>query len=75
VKEKLMNMISMPCSSVFLSHFSSSLQYACINPLHNRALDDGELSPACMVDAFRCLGKAARAALCAIARNLRLRSE
>ncbi|CAL4886144.1 unnamed protein product [Urochloa decumbens] len=39
-----------------------------------RALDDGELSPACMVDAFRCLGKAARAALCAIARNLRLRS-
>ncbi|XP_012703603.1 uncharacterized protein LOC101786766 isoform X4 [Setaria italica] len=40
-----------------------------------RALDDGELSPACMVDAFRCLGKAARAALCAIARNLRLRSD
>jgi len=43
--------------------------------LHNRALDDGELSPACMVDAFRCLGKAARAALSAIARNLRLRSD
>ncbi|XP_066351552.1 uncharacterized protein [Miscanthus floridulus] len=36
-----------------------------------RALDDGELSPACMSDAFRCLGKAARAALCAIARNRR----
>uniref|UniRef100_A0A0A8YF89 PUB 62/63 C-terminal domain-containing protein n=1 Tax=Arundo donax TaxID=35708 RepID=A0A0A8YF89_ARUDO len=40
-----------------------------------RALDDGELSPACMADAFRCLGKAARAALCAIARSLRLRSD
>ncbi|AQK76420.1 uncharacterized protein [Zea mays] len=40
-----------------------------------RALDDGELSPACMSDAFRCLGKTARAALCAIARNLRLRSD
>ncbi|KAL6911216.1 hypothetical protein ACP4OV_000021 [Aristida adscensionis] len=39
-----------------------------------RALDDGE-SPACMTDAFRCLGKAARATLCAIARNLRLRSD
>ncbi|XP_039784024.1 uncharacterized protein LOC120650798 isoform X2 [Panicum virgatum] len=54
---------------------AGSLQCACINPLHNRALDDGELSPACMVDAFRCLGNAARAALCAIARNLRLRSD
>lgn len=40
-----------------------------------RPLDDGELSPACMADAFRCLGKAARAALSAIARNLRLRSD
>ncbi|WOK99801.1 hypothetical protein Cni_G08513 [Canna indica] len=40
-----------------------------------RASDDGELSPACMGDTFRCMGKAARAALCAIARHLRLRSD
>ncbi|KAF7081684.1 hypothetical protein CFC21_085601 [Triticum aestivum] len=40
-----------------------------------RTLEDGELSPACMADAFRCLGKAARAALCAIARHLRLRTD
>ncbi|KAL6591295.1 hypothetical protein ACP70R_049798 [Stipagrostis hirtigluma subsp. patula] len=40
-----------------------------------RTLDDGEYPPACMADAFRCLGKAARAAFCAIARNLRLRSD
>lgn len=39
------------------------------------ALGDGELPPACMADAFRCLGKAARAALCAIARHLRLRTD
>ncbi|KAG9442305.1 hypothetical protein H6P81_018159 [Aristolochia fimbriata] len=36
-----------------------------------RPLDD-DSSPPCMSDAFRCLGKAARAALCAIARHLRL---
>ncbi|XP_010940316.1 uncharacterized protein [Elaeis guineensis] len=40
-----------------------------------RALEDGDLSPACMNDAFTCMGKAARAALCAIARHLRLRSD
>ncbi|KAL5993502.1 hypothetical protein ACLOJK_014427 [Asimina triloba] len=38
------------------------------------ALEDGD-SPPCMGDVFRCLGKAARAALCAIARHLRLRSD
>ncbi|KAG8073024.1 hypothetical protein GUJ93_ZPchr0006g41794 [Zizania palustris] len=36
--------------------------------------DDDLLSPACMDDAFRCLGEAARAALSAIARYLRLRT-
>lgn len=40
-----------------------------------RTLEDGDLTPACMDDAFRCMGKAARAALCAVARHLRLRSE
>ncbi|MQL98160.1 hypothetical protein Taro_030861 [Colocasia esculenta] len=40
-----------------------------------RALEDGDLSPPCMGDAFKCLGKAARAALCAVARHLRLRSD
>lgn len=40
-----------------------------------RALEDGDSSPPCMGEVFRCLGKAARAALCAIARHLRLRSE
>ncbi|KAM0858845.1 hypothetical protein ACQ4PT_047598 [Festuca glaucescens] len=40
-----------------------------------RTLEDGELSPACMADAFRCLGKAARAALSAMARHLRLRTD
>ncbi|XP_078442081.1 RING/U-box superfamily protein isoform X2 [Wolffia australiana] len=39
-----------------------------------RALEDGDLSPPCMREAFKCMGGAARAALCAIARNLRLRS-
>jgi hypothetical protein len=66
--------LSVPSSSIFGLHLSC-LQYLCFNLLYNRALDDGELSPACMADAFRCFGKAARAALCAIARNLRLRSE
>ncbi|XP_058090381.1 uncharacterized protein LOC131236881 [Magnolia sinica] len=40
-----------------------------------RALEDGDSSPPCMGDVFRCLGKAARAALCAIARHLRLRCD
>lgn len=40
-----------------------------------RSLEDGDLSPPCMSDAFRCLGKVARAALCAISRHLRLRSD
>lgn len=40
-----------------------------------RALEDGDSSPPCMADAYRCMGKAARAALCAIARHLRLRSD
>ncbi|KAK9106377.1 hypothetical protein Syun_022388 [Stephania yunnanensis] len=40
-----------------------------------RTLGDIESSPPCMADAFRCMGKAARAALCAIARHLRLRSD
>ncbi|KAJ0966829.1 hypothetical protein J5N97_023746 [Dioscorea zingiberensis] len=40
-----------------------------------RALEDGDLSPPCMNDAFRCLGKASRAALCAIAKHLRLRCD
>lgn len=40
-----------------------------------RALEDGDSSPPCMTEVFRCLGKAARAALCAIARHLRLRSD
>nr|CAD1842594.1 unnamed protein product [Ananas comosus var. bracteatus] len=40
-----------------------------------RSLEDGDLSPPCMSDTFRSLGKAARAALCAIARHLRLRSD
>lgn len=40
-----------------------------------RALEDMDSSPPCMADVFKCMGKAARAALCAIARNLRLRSD
>ncbi|KAK9275402.1 hypothetical protein L1049_022857 [Liquidambar formosana] len=40
-----------------------------------RALEDWDSSPPCVVDIFRCMGKAARAALCAIARHLRLRSD
>ncbi|CAA6666630.1 unnamed protein product [Spirodela intermedia] len=39
-----------------------------------RALEDGDLSPPCMSEAFKCLGKAARAALYAVARHLRLHS-
>lgn len=41
----------------------------------DRALEDWDSSPPCMADIFRCMGKAARAALFAIARHLRLRSE
>ncbi|KAL4186203.1 hypothetical protein AMTRI_Chr09g13020 [Amborella trichopoda] len=40
-----------------------------------RALEEGDSSPPCMGEVFRCLGKASRAALCAIARHLRLRSD
>ncbi|XP_006649199.3 uncharacterized protein LOC102705229 isoform X2 [Oryza brachyantha] len=41
----------------------------------SRTTDDGgDTSPACMDDAFRCFGEAARAALSAIARHLRLRT-
>ncbi|GAV65893.1 hypothetical protein CFOL_v3_09405 [Cephalotus follicularis] len=41
----------------------------------SRALEDLDSSPPCMADVFRCMGKAARAALSAIARHLRLRSD
>ncbi|PON60945.1 Isopenicillin N synthase [Parasponia andersonii] len=40
-----------------------------------RPLEDWDSSPPCMADIFRCMGKASRAALCAIARHLRLRSD
>lgn len=40
-----------------------------------RAVEDWDSSPPCMADIFRCMGKAARIALCAIARHLRLRSD
>ncbi|KAK9115617.1 hypothetical protein Sjap_014564 [Stephania japonica] len=40
-----------------------------------RTLGDIDSPPPCMADAFRCMGKAARAALSAIARHLRLRSD
>ncbi|PIN26833.1 hypothetical protein CDL12_00403 [Handroanthus impetiginosus] len=40
-----------------------------------RPLEDVDSSPPCMADVFRCMGRAARAALCAIARHLRLRSD
>ncbi|TKY67706.1 U-box domain-containing protein 62 [Spatholobus suberectus] len=40
-----------------------------------RAFEDWDSSPPCMADIFRCIGKACRSALCAIARHLRLRSD
>ncbi|XP_050210366.1 uncharacterized protein LOC126660749 isoform X2 [Mercurialis annua] len=40
-----------------------------------RAVEDWDSSPPCMAEIFRCMGKAARAVLCAIARHLRLRSD
>lgn len=40
-----------------------------------RAIEEGDSSPPCMPDVFRCLGKASRAALSAIARHLRLRTD
>ncbi|KAK9676488.1 hypothetical protein RND81_11G080300 [Saponaria officinalis] len=40
-----------------------------------RAIEDYDSSPPCMAEIFRCLGKTARAALCAIARHLHLRSD
>ncbi|PPS08417.1 hypothetical protein GOBAR_AA12225 [Gossypium barbadense] len=41
----------------------------------SRSLEDWDSSPPCMADIFRCMGKAARVALCAIARHLRLQSD
>ncbi|GAA0159781.1 hypothetical protein LIER_16485 [Lithospermum erythrorhizon] len=40
-----------------------------------RPIKDMDSSPPCMADVFRCLGRAARAALSAISRHLRLRSD
>nr|GMD67689.1 Zinc finger, RING/FYVE/PHD-type [Ipomoea batatas] len=40
-----------------------------------RPLEDIDSSPPCMADVFQCMGRAARAALCAVARHLRLRSD
>lgn len=40
-----------------------------------RALEDWDSSPPCMADIFRCMGKASRSALSAIARHLRLKSD
>ncbi|KAL8139926.1 hypothetical protein V2J09_005947 [Rumex salicifolius] len=40
-----------------------------------RALEDIDLTPPCMGEMFKCMGKAARVALSAIARHLRLRSD
>ncbi|KAL4199154.1 hypothetical protein AMTRI_Chr03g143470 [Amborella trichopoda] len=41
----------------------------------NQALEERDSYPPCMGEVFRCLGKVSRAALCAIARHLRLRSD
>ncbi|KAK7341350.1 hypothetical protein VNO80_24277 [Phaseolus coccineus] len=40
-----------------------------------RALEDWDYSPPCMADIFRCMGKASRSSLSAIAKYLRLRSD
>ncbi|CAH2053268.1 unnamed protein product [Thlaspi arvense] len=40
-----------------------------------RSVEDLDSSPPCMAEIFRCLGKVARAALSAVARHLRLRSD
>uniref|UniRef100_A0A6N2M7H2 PUB 62/63 C-terminal domain-containing protein n=4 Tax=Salix viminalis TaxID=40686 RepID=A0A6N2M7H2_SALVM len=40
-----------------------------------RPVEDWDSSPPCMTEIFRCMGKAARSALCALARHLRLRSD
>ncbi|KAM7271758.1 hypothetical protein ACFE04_030972 [Oxalis oulophora] len=40
-----------------------------------RALEDADSLPPCMAEIFRCMGKAARAALSSIARHLRLRTD
>ncbi|CAI0431285.1 unnamed protein product [Linum tenue] len=37
--------------------------------------DDWDSAPPCMAEIFRCMGRVARAALCVIARHLRLRSD
>ncbi|CAN1240612.1 U-box domain-containing protein 62 [Linum grandiflorum] len=41
----------------------------------NRSHEEWDSAPPCMAEIFRCMGKVARAALCAIARHLRLRSD
>uniref|UniRef100_A0ACD5Z865 Uncharacterized protein n=1 Tax=Avena sativa TaxID=4498 RepID=A0ACD5Z865_AVESA len=64
-----------PFNKRTLCVYSSSFRCVRITLLYVRTLEDGELSPACMADAFRCLGKAARAALSAIAGHLRLRTD
>ncbi|KAF7131748.1 hypothetical protein RHSIM_Rhsim09G0072600 [Rhododendron simsii] len=62
------------CSHLFvLSHI-----FVCYSGVINscdRALEDWDSSPPCMADIFRCMGKTARAALSAIARHLRLRTD
>ncbi|CAN1310681.1 U-box domain-containing protein 62 [Linum perenne] len=40
-----------------------------------RSHEEWDSAPPCMAEIFRCMGKVARAALCAIARHLRLRSD
>ncbi|KAK6160528.1 hypothetical protein DH2020_003909 [Rehmannia glutinosa] len=47
----------------------------CLLYQEDRPLEDLDSSPPCMADIFRCMGRAARAALSAIARHLRLRSD
>jgi hypothetical protein len=64
-----------PFNWIIIFFYSYSFWCVCITLLYVRTLEDGELSPACMADAFRCLGKVARAALSAIARHLHLRTE
>lgn len=56
-------------NDIWLNHFLVLLFFSF------RALEDWDYSPPCMADIFRCMGKASRYALSAIARYLRLRSE
>lgn len=66
-------------SHICHAHQSVSCVYVAIDILifHilPRPLEDVDSSPPCMADIFRCMGRAARAALCAMSRHLRLRSE